>query len=36
MQINSEKESKLIESLWKTIVTDNKNSVKECMKIQDS
>lgn len=36
MQVSNDKENKLIESLWKTIVMENKNNVKECMRIKDS
>lgn len=36
MQIHSDKESKLIENLWKAIALENKNNVQECMKIKDS
>ena len=36
MQVDSDKENKLIESLWKAIVMENKNNVKECMQVKDS
>lgn len=36
MQVDSDNQNPLIESLWKAIILENENNVKECMKIKDS